>query len=290
MGTVWLGRRDGVVVAVKMLLPAFAMDPYAVARFERELRILGALRTRHAVRLVSSGRRGGQPYAVMEHIDGANLADRLEAGARPEAELAVGIVRELLVALREIHAEGVVHRDVKPANIMVTDGEEGPAITLVDFGVASSRRELALVSDPDRVTVGTAPYMSPEQLVFGGAGSVHEDMWAAAVVGYECLLGRVPFEGPSYAGVYRARKGLVVMPPRSLYDDLPAPLDRWFARALAPKLNDRFSDAGEMAAAWEIAVRRAAPLLEATPFRTSTHERHATPSAARRAARDVLTG
>jgi eukaryotic-like serine/threonine-protein kinase len=259
MGTVWLGLRAGIVVAVKMMLPSLVAEPSAVARFERELRILGALRTRHAVRLLTSGRHAGHPYAVMENVLGTSLADRLEARGKPPCVVAFGIVRELLVALREVHAEGVVHRDVKPANIMLSGLEEGARVTLVDFGVASSRREPALAPDPHSMRVGTAPYMSPEQLTVGGAGSVHEDLWAGAVVAYECLVGRVPFGAPSYAAGTATAKRIALLPPSAVCPDLPQALDAWFARAFAPRLDDRFSDAGAMAAAWDVATSAGTP-------------------------------
>ncbi len=274
MGTVWLGRHEGALVAIKMMLPKLLGDPRAVARFERELRILGALRTSRAARLVCAGNHYGQPYAVMQNVDGVSLSDRFEAsGGKPAYTVALRVIRELLAALGEVHAEGVVHRDVKPANVMLSGSEDEPRVTLVDFGVASSREEPR--GESDAVTVGTGPYMSPEQLVEGGVGSVHEDMWAAAVVAYECLLGCLPFDGPSYPAVCVAVTSGVFVRPCLASPELPRALDGWFARAFARKLEDRFADVAEMADAFEAALKPAPkPKKSASPAPKDKHADH----------------
>jgi eukaryotic-like serine/threonine-protein kinase len=255
MGTVWLARRAGELVAVKMMLPKLACQPRAVARFGRELRILQSLRARHSVRLLGTGVHDGQPYAVMENVAGASLADRFDTHGKPPRAIAFRIVHRLLMALAEVHAECVVHRDVKPANIMLCGDDDALDVRLVDFGVASSDGEpRAALGDDDATVVGTGPYMSPEQLIEAGEGSVHEDMWAAAVVAYECVMGRLPFDGPSFAGICRiVDKGSFVAPSLAC-PDLPPAIDAWFTRAFAKPLDRRFPSAAEMAAAWDQAT------------------------------------
>ena len=282
MGTVWLGRRKGALVAVKMMLPSLAALPHAVARFEREQRILAGLRTRHAVHLLGCGRHEGQPYAVMERIDGTSLAERFETRGAPPRGIAVELVRELLVAVREIHAEGVIHRDVTPGNVMVGGTDEAPQITLIDFGVASSRTEPAV--DPMAgVTVGTAPYMSPEQLVDGGVATPYEDMWATAVVAYEALLGRLPFAGRSYASICVAVTSGVFVPPTAISPALRGPVDRFFARAFARRVADRFGDIAAMAEAWDVATASIDTPTSREPWRTRSFTSVASHVAASRA-------
>jgi eukaryotic-like serine/threonine-protein kinase len=255
MGTVWLGRRAGELVAVKMMLPAFARQPRAVARFERELRILQKMRAGRAVRLVATGTHEGHPFAVMENVAGTSLADRFDAHGKPPPAIAFRIVRQLLMALSEVHAEGVVHRDVKPANIMLCGMDDTLDVCLVDFGVASSDGEGRAAPEDDGATVvGTGPYMSPEQLLEGGAGTIHEDMWAAAVLAYECVMGRIPFEGPSFAAVCRVIETGVFVTPSVASPDLPPSIDGWFARAFRRDLGERFSNVAEMAEAWDAAT------------------------------------
>jgi eukaryotic-like serine/threonine-protein kinase len=259
MGTVWLGRRAGVLVAVKIMLPKLHRDPLAIARFERELRILRAMRAKHAVRLVAHGTHDGQRYLVMENIEGSSLADRVDDKGRPPRALSFRIMRKLLASLREIHEEGVIHRDIKPANIMLCGSGAATDVRLVDFGVASSVHESTFDTLGDDMMVGTAPYMSPEQLVDGGIGVVHEDMWAAAVVAYECLLGRMPFDGPTFDAVCIAVKRGVFLPPSDSLSGLAPSMDAWFARAFRKRTHDRFSDVAAMAAAWDDAVAATSP-------------------------------
>ncbi len=277
MGTVWLGRRDGRLVAVKMILPKLSSDPLAVARFARELRILDKLRAQHAVRLVGTGTHDGVPYGVMENVAGGSLADRFDVDGRPPRAIAFRLVQRLLSALAEVHAEGVVHRDVKPANIMLCAEDSDLDVRLVDFGVASSGGEPRIASEDGEATVvGTGPYMSPEQLSEGGEGTVHEDLWAAGVVAYECVVGRLPFDGPSFAGVYLWIDKGAFLAPSLAFPHLPPALDAWFARAFSRHLDERFADAEEMAAAWNEATEGAHGPLDDRPWSSDEPTRHLT--------------
>ncbi len=263
MGTVWLGRSRGRLVAVKMMLPTLADDPLAIARFERELRILENLRAEHTVRFFGSGTHQGLPYAVMENVGGGSLADRFNADGTPPRAIAFVLVERLLSALAEVHAEGVVHRDIKPANIMLCGEDADLDVRLVDFGVASSGVEPRISSEHGAATVvGTGPYMSPEQLSEGGEGSVHEDLWAAAVVAYECVMGRLPFDGPSYAGVCLSIGRGAFVEPSLACPDLPRALDAWFDRAFCARVEGRFANAEEMVAAWHAATEGAHGALD----------------------------
>jgi hypothetical protein len=254
MGAVWLGFdfAERTYVAVKMILPHLIENPDAVARFQREIRILGRLRTSRTVRLRASGIIDGRPFAVMERVHGASLSRRSAPGRLLPIGNVVTIVDQLLATLEDIHAEGVTHRDVKPSNIML-GGPDGVEVTLVDFGVAASREE-GVVEREYATAAGTASHMSPEQLLAESHGDPREDLWAAGVVAYECLFGRIPFEAPSFGLAHVSGPAGLLVAPTLLRAELPASLDSWFERAFARDLADRFGDASEMRAAWQQAT------------------------------------
>jgi serine/threonine protein kinase len=127
-------------------------------------------------------------------------------------------------------------------------------ITLVDFGVASSANEPWLTSQG--ATVGTAAYMSPEQLIDGASSDPAVDLWATAVVAYECLTGRLPFDGPTYGAICVALNEGAYLPPSVLRPELPEEVDAWFFRAFAGQVSDRFANACEMEHAWRHAMTR----------------------------------
>ncbi len=251
MGTVWLGfdQQERAYVAVKMILPHLVESADVVTRFHREIRILERLRGRRSVKLRAAGTVDGQPFAVMDRVPGTSLSRRIAQGASLPLPDVLRIVTQLLVALAEIHEQGITHCDVKPSNIMLS-GEELD-VTLIDFGVAASRDDGEVQGGS---AVGTASHMSPEQLLAEGRGDGREDLWAAAVVAYECLLGRLPFNGPNFALAHVVTRADALVLPTALRSDFPPRLDRWFTRAFARDIDDRFADANEMRAAWECAT------------------------------------
>ena len=200
MGEVW--RATDVVlgrtVAVKVLRTALLADPGFDARFRAEARTMAALRHPGVVNIYDYGHSpvpgGDATYLVMAYVDGQPLADRIAATGR----LAVGETMSLLAqaadALHAAHAHGIVHRDVKPANLLVrADG----TVVLVDFGVA---RSPALTSaTTGNQVLGTALYMAPEQAA-GRPVSPATDIYALGAVGYHCLAGHPPFVGDNAAG------------------------------------------------------------------------------------------
>lgn len=202
MGFVFLARDTALdrVVAIKAIRPELATEA-AVQRFLREARILARIRHSNIIPIHRAGSADGLPYYVMEHVEGETLADRLRRGPMSDRE-AIGIGQALLDALAAAHAAGVVHRDVKPANIFLTGGR----VLLGDFGVASIRSR-----DPEATTtsgrVGTPAYMPPEQATTGDA-TERSDGYAAGMVIYEMLTGRrwVPTAHPTetdWSGVKR---------------------------------------------------------------------------------------
>jgi hypothetical protein len=183
MATVWLAtdERLGRKVAIKALSDALATDPAYVARFEREARIAAGLSHPNLVEVLDSGAAGEQPYLVMEYVDGPTLADALQRD--PGGVDTEQLARELLGALRHIHAAGVVHRDVKPANVLI--GADGRA-RLTDFGIARPEEGTQITQTGQMV--GTLQYMAPE-LIEGKPASERSDLYSCGVLLKECAGG-----------------------------------------------------------------------------------------------------
>ena len=217
MGVVYLAERDDPTfrqrVALKVVRGTPSDGGASIARFLSERQLLVSLEHPHIARLFDGGvTTEGLPYYTMAYCEGGSLADRLRAaGALPVPE-ALRITRELAEALGAAHARGVVHRDVKPANVLFdADG----AVRLSDFGVA---KLLDGESTTSATMHGTVAYLAPEQ-VRGEAIDHRADLWALGVTLYEMIAGRRPFDGPSYAAVLHA---IVATPTPPLGHAVPA--------------------------------------------------------------------
>ena len=230
-------------VAVKVLRPEYADHPDTLERFRQEARNAGLLTHPHVAQVFDYGPGGAgcPPYLVLEFVDGPSLADVLAAGPVPPA-VALDVVAQTADGLSAAHRAGLVHRDVKPGNILIGPGGQ---VKITDFGIAHAAGQ-APVTGPGLV-MGTAQYMAPERIA-GGPGTPASDLYALGIVLHECLLGVPPFEGTS-ADLMAAHLYLPLPP---LPPDVPAEV-----YALAGALTDknparRISDAGELA---EVAAR-----------------------------------
>ena len=243
MATVYLAhdlkhQRD---VAIKVLNPDLAAAVGA-ERFVEEIRTTAHLRHPHILPLFDSGSADGLPFYVMPFIEGESLRSRLERERPLPISDAVQILREVADALAHAHAAGVVHRDVKPDNILIS----GRHVFLADFGVA---RALAL-HDGDAtftgtgIMVGTPAYMAPEQVASGRADA-RSDLYALGVVGYELLTGAVPFAG-SAQDVVVAQLTKVPDPVSLHRPEIPRALTDLVMRCLAKAPDDRWRRAEDL--------------------------------------------
>jgi tRNA A-37 threonylcarbamoyl transferase component Bud32 len=181
-------------LALKLLRPELSSQASVVERFEREARSSARLDHPHVVRITDFGRQAdGALYMVMELVEGPSLADVLRAGPRPGLDWSARVLDQILAALEHAHAHGVVHRDIKPGNVMLTRDER---VKLVDFGIAKITATDEAQLTQLGMVVGTPRYMAPEQAA-GEAVDARADLYSVGVLAYELLTGRAPFEGSS---------------------------------------------------------------------------------------------
>jgi serine/threonine-protein kinase len=229
-------------VALKMLLPHLSQDPDYEKRFRREARAAARLDNPHVVPIYDVGEIDGRLYVTMRLITGTDLHTLLETGPL-DAQRAVAIIEQIAAALHNAHRTGLVHRDVKPSNILLDDNDFA---YLIDFGIARRAEETGVTATG--ATIGTWAYMAPERF---NADEIHpsSDIYALACVLYECLTGKQPFPGNTLEQV--AIGHLFIPPPRPSEESrtVPTALDQVIATGLAKQPGDRYPTAVDMAAA-----------------------------------------
>jgi len=233
---------DGRMVALKILHPELLVS-VAADRFLREIQIASRLDNPHIAKILDSGERDWLVYYVMSFVEGATLRERLDTlRCLPLAET-LRIACDLLEALGHAHGHGIIHRDVKPANIVLS--AEGAV--LLDFGIARA----VVASGTDQLTrsgiaVGTSTYMSPEQITALADIDHRSDLYSVGCVLFECLAGQPPFMHRNEAVVLQLH--LTQPPPdvRTLRSDTPAELAAGIAKAMAKSPGDRWRSAMEM--------------------------------------------
>ena len=230
MASVWLAEDEllGRLVAVKVLSSGYAQDERANRRFLREARAGARLsECRHVVTVYDIGEHDGRPFMVMEHFSGGTVADRLRRGRDIPRALALRWLREAADALDCAHAHDVVHRDVKPANLLI---DERGRLAVGDFGIATVAAEASLTQTGQ--VLGTAAYISPEQ-ARGHAATDASDRYALAVVAFELLTGRRPFTADHPAAQARAHVEDRVPSASAAATGLPPRVDRVLAMGMA---------------------------------------------------------
>jgi tRNA A-37 threonylcarbamoyl transferase component Bud32 len=243
----------GRLVAVKLLSERHAREPHIRARFEREALTAARLSGKpHVITVFDVGEHEDRPLIVMEYLDGGSLHDRLQEGP-VEREQALEWLGQTAQALDQAHAQGVVHRDVKPANLLL-DGEGNVRVS--DFGIASAAG-LDTLTMPGTV-LGTAGYLSPEQ-ARGEPATPASDRYALGAVAFELLTGRRPFESETAATEAFAHVNAPVPSATGLEPGLPKSVDAALERALAKDPDDRPASASALVEELRAALRAAGP-------------------------------
>jgi serine/threonine-protein kinase len=253
MAEVWEGFDDRLTrpVAVKLLHPHLASDQAFLERFRREAIAAARLAHPNVVATFDTGQDEGTAFIVMELIRGRTLRDVLnESGGSLPVGVAVAVAIQVADALHHAHENGIVHRDVKPANILVCDGEPGspPQVKVADFGIARAATQDGRDLTQPGALLGTAKYLSPEQ-VQGNEPDARSDVYALGVVLYELLAGRPPFAATTEVATAMAHVHTEPPKPRQVRAGIPRDVEQVVTRAMAKDPDDRYPSAAAMAGA-----------------------------------------
>src|SRR5919109_1581469 len=249
----------GRTVAIKILAPQYAEDQGFVQRFRREAQAAARISNQTIVSVFDTGSDDGVHFIVMEYVEGRTLADYLTGGGRIMPDRAIDIAIDVARALEAAHAQGVIHRDIKPGNIML-DGQGDVKVT--DFGIARVTATAETVAQTAAV-LGTASYLSPEQAQ-GQPVDIRSDIYSLGCVLFEMVTGRPPFPGDSPVAVASKHVLEQPTPPSQINRDVSPDLDAVILRALAKNPANRYQSATEMREDLE-RVKRGQP-VEATPL------------------------
>jgi serine/threonine-protein kinase len=269
MGVVYHGvdRRLKRHVAIKVLPPELAFRSDVRTRFLREAQTAAQLSHPNIVPIYEVDEREGLVYFVMAFVDGENLGARLAGEPRPPAEMVARVLRDVADALSAAHARGIIHRDVKPDNILLERSTDRAMVT--DFGIARAAEGGSRLTATG-VAVGTPTYMSPEQAEGADAIDGRSDIYSLAVVGYQMLAGEPPFTSTSTPALLMQHLTDEPPPLRTRRADVPPRLEGVITRALAKHAEDRWPDAGTMRDALDAVLAEmrapaaARPALDAT--------------------------
>lgn len=258
-------------VALKVMHPMFQQDDGFLSRFTREARIVGKLEHSNIVPIYDFNENNGQPYLVMKYIDGKTLKQVIEE-TPPTLQRILQIIRQVASALDYAHQHGVLHRDVKPSNVLLTHDNQ---IYLADFGLA----RLVQAGDSTMsagMIVGTPNYISPEQAYGETEVTAESDLYNLAVMLYEMVVGRLPFVANSPMATIHKHIYEIPPTPSSLNPELPPLVDAVLLKGLEKNPADRYHRAGELAHAFEHAIE-ASGLRALSPERSQIKPKHRHP-------------
>ena len=245
MGTVYRAtlntKGKKVPVALKVVSLGLLGNESAMARFERESKILQQLRHKHIVRLYGTGKYRGTPYIAMEYVDGEPMDRMLTRRGRLGWEEVFGYGQQLCEALQHAHEKGIIHRDLKPSNLMI---DKTGVLKLADFGIAKDTDVTALTAANS--TIGTAAYMSPEQCRGVRELGARSDLYSLGICFYELITGKKPFYAETTMDMFLKHVNDIAVRPSKLVPDLPIWVDNLIMHLLEKKVEDRPLDADQV--------------------------------------------
>ncbi len=233
-------------VAIKILRSDLARDPSFVTRFNKEALSVAALNHPGIVSVYDSGKEdspsGAMPYIVMEYVEGKTLREIVNKGERFALNRAVEIAEGILIALQYSHKNGIIHRDIKPGNIMITDNGD---VKVMDFGIARALADTGTTMTSTWNIIGTAQYLSPEQAT-GTQADARSDLYSVGCLLYELLAGRPPFTGDTPVAIAYQHVSASLTPITEIQESLDPALNAFFSIALAKDANERYQSANAM--------------------------------------------
>ncbi len=229
------------LVTVKMLRPEYTSDEEFVARFRKEAQAVAKLSHPNIVSVYDVGQEGETHYIVMEYVEGRNLKQIIKEQVKLPVTQAADIARQICEGLQHAHENGIIHRDIKPHNILVTDAGR---VKVTDFGIAQMMSSVTVTNS--ETIVGSVHYFSPEQAK-GGTMGAKSDIYSVGVVLYEMVTGRVPFEGETPIAVALKHIKDEPVPPGRLNPQVSPELERIILRAMEKDATMRYRTAGDMA-------------------------------------------
>jgi len=233
-------------VAIKILRSDLARDPSFVTRFNKEALSVAALNHPGIVSVYDSGQEdspsGAMPYIVMEYVEGKTLREIVNKGERFALNRAVEITEGILIALQYSHKNGIIHRDIKPGNIMITDNGD---VKVMDFGIARALADTGATMTSTWNIIGTAQYLSPEQAT-GTQADARSDLYSVGCLLYELLAGRPPFTGDTPVAIAYQHVSAPLLPITEIQESLDPALNAFFSIALAKDANERYQSANAM--------------------------------------------
>ncbi|HTB75367.1 MAG TPA: serine/threonine-protein kinase [Polyangiaceae bacterium] len=249
MGSVWLATHLALDIpcAVKFIEGEIAQLPEAQARFEREAKAAAQLRSPHVVQILDHGVFQGTPYIAMELLDGEDFGKRLQRIGRMPPNDVLRIIGQVCRALTKAHGVGIVHRDLKPENIFLVPDDDREIAKVLDFGIAKATGAGGIDGSNTKTgaMLGTPYYMSPEQAQGIKAVDARSDLWSLAVIVFQALTGRLPFESEALGDLLVRIIVAPVPMPSHFVSDLPQSFDRWWEKASQRDPALRFQSARE---------------------------------------------
>ena len=241
MASLFSATKEGIDVPILLKIPRVGRDQpvESLIGFETELTILRSLKSPYVPKYLGSGNMASHPYIAMERVAGRPLEDFIKEGKVFSIDEVVQIGADLAQAVQSLHAQDAIHLDLKPDNILVDDQGK---LTLIDFGLSHHARFPDLLAEEMRKGVGSAPYISPEQVI-GIRSDYRSDIFSIGVIMYELLTGELPFGNPQSMSGLRKRMWAQAFPPRAIRKEIPRWLQEIVLRCLEPRAADRYQSA-----------------------------------------------
>ena len=244
MASLFSATKEGIDVPILLKIPRVGRDQpvESLIGFETELTILRSLKSPYVPQYLGSGNMATRPYIAMERVGGQPLEDYIKEGKVFTIDEVVRIGADLAQAVQSLHSQDAIHLDVKPENILI---DERGKLTLIDFGLSHHARYPDLLAEEMRKGIGSAPYISPEQ-VAGIRSDSRSDIFSIGVIMYELLTGELPFGNPQTMSGLRKRMWAEPFPPRAIRREIPRWLQEVVLRCLEPRAADRYQGAARL--------------------------------------------